>query len=212
MLRGHREATLAPDTRASTEHARAQMQHRVLTGVRSVAATRGADVADLVAIGYPDESTAIAAEEEAQRLADELIIQPDAIAAIVRTKDGKFKVTTNHHMVGSGATYGMLWGLLFGVLFFVPVFGMAVGAGLGALLGKLEKAGIDKEFQKQVRDLLQPGTSALFLVVEKGTPDKAVEALSKYGGTVLKSSLAPEAEQQLQEELHGSAAKQPVNA
>jgi uncharacterized membrane protein len=89
---------------------------------------------------------------------------------------------------------------------------MAVGAGLGALMGKLEKSGIDKEFQRQVRDLLQPGTSALFLVVEKVTPDKAVEALSKYGGTVLKSSLSREAEQQLQEELHGSAARQSVNA
>jgi uncharacterized membrane protein len=87
---------------------------------------------------------------------------------------------------------------------------MAVGAGLGALMGKLEKSGIDKEFQSQVRDMLQPGTSALFLVVEKVTPDKAVEALSKYGGTVLKSSLTHEAEQELQRELHGSAA-QPVS-
>ncbi len=169
-------------------------------------------MADLIAIGYPDETTAIQAEEEAQRLAADLIIQPDAIAAIVRTKDGKFRVTTNHHVVGAGASYGMLWGLLFGVLFFVPVFGMAIGAGLGALMGKLEKSGIDKEFQKQVRDLLQPGTSALFLVVDKVTPEKAVDALSKYGGTVLKSSLTREAERELQEELHGSAARQHVTA
>ena len=167
-------------------------------------------MAELIAIGYPDETTAIQAEEEAQRLAKDLIIQPDAIAAIVRTKDGKFKVTTNHHVVGAGASYGMLWGLLFGLLFFVPVFGMAVGAGLGTLMGKLEKSGIDREFQTQVRDMLKPGTSALFLVVEKVTPDKAVDALSKYGGTVLKSSLTKEAEEQLQEELHGSAARQPI--
>jgi len=80
---------------------------------------------------------------------------------------------------------------------------MAVGAGLGALFGKIEKSGIDKEFQQQVRDLLQPGTSALFVVVEKVTPDKAVEALSQYGGTVLKSSLSKETEKELQEALHG---------
>jgi uncharacterized membrane protein len=97
----------------------------------------------------------------------------------------------------------MFWGLLFGVLFFVPVFGMAVGAGLGALMGKVEKTGINKEFQNQVRDLVKPGTSALFLVVEKVTPDKAVEALSKFGGTVLKSSLSKDAENQLQDALHG---------
>ena len=167
-------------------------------------------MAELIAIGYPDETTAIEAEAEAQQLAKELIIQPDAIAAIVRTKDGKFKVTTNHHEVGMGASYGMLWGMLFGLLFFVPVFGMAVGAGLGALMGKLEKSGIDKEFQRQVREMLKPGTSALFLVVEKVTPDKAVAALSKYGGTVLKSSLSRETERELQEVLHGSAAQQPV--
>ena len=169
-------------------------------------------MADLVAIGYPDETTALKAEHEAQRLADELIIQPDAIAVIVHTKDGRFKVTTSHHMVGGGATYGMLWGLLFGMLFVVPVFGMAVGAGLGALMAKLEKSGIDKEFQNQVRDLLQPGTSALFLVVENDTPDKAIEALGKYGGTVLTSSLTHEAERQLQEELHGTAERQAVHA
>jgi hypothetical protein len=37
-------------------------------------------MADLVAIGYPDETTAMAAADEAHRLAKDLIIQPDAIA------------------------------------------------------------------------------------------------------------------------------------
>src|ERR671935_2419627 len=155
-------------------------------------------MAELIAIGYPDETTASLAEAEVQRLASELVIQPDAIATIVRDKEGKYHVSTSHHAVGGGATWGMFWGFLFGLLFFVPVFGMAVGAGMGAIFGKIEKSGIDKQFQEQVRDMLQPGTSALFIVVEKVTPDKAVEALSQYGGTVLKSSLSKESEQELQ--------------
>jgi hypothetical protein len=56
---------------------------------------------------------------------------------------------------------------------------------------------IDKQFQDQVRGMLKPGTSALFLMVEKVTPDKAVEAMSKYGGTVLKTSLSKEGEKDL---------------
>ena len=163
-------------------------------------------MATLVAIGYPDETTATAASLEAQRLAKDLIIQPDAIAAIIRDREGKFHVTTNHHAVGGGATWGMFWGLLFGMLFFIPFLGMAVGAGLGALMGKMTKGAISKEFQSQVRDLLQPGTSALFLVIEHATPDKAVESLSKFGGTVLKSSLPKETEAELQEALHSGAA------
>ena len=163
-------------------------------------------MADLIAIGYDDETTAAAAAAGVDQLTRDLIIEPDAVAVIVRDKDGKYKVTTSHHPVGAGASYGMFWGLLFGVLFFVPVFGMAVGAGLGALLGKVEKTGIDREFQEQVRDMVRPGTSALFVVVEKVTPDKAVEAMSRFGGTVLKSSLSKDAEHELQDALHGSRA------
>jgi uncharacterized membrane protein len=163
-------------------------------------------MADLIAIGYDDETTAALAEAEVQRLAKDLVIQPDAVATIVRTADGKYKVSTNHHAVGTGASWGMFWGLLFGLLFFVPVFGMAIGAGLGALMGKVEKSGLDKEFISQVREMLTPGTSALFVIVEKVTPDKAIEGLRQYGGTVLKSSLSKDAEAQLQEALHGAPA------
>jgi uncharacterized membrane protein len=163
-------------------------------------------MAELIAIGYPDEATAEEAAEEARRLSRDLIIEPDAIAVIVRDQEGKYHVHTSHHPVGTGATWGMFWGLLFGLLFFIPVFGLAVGAGLGALMGKITKTSIDQQFQDQVRGMITPGTSALFLMVEKVTPDKAVEAMSKFGGTVLKTSLSKEDEQNLQEALHGGSA------
>ncbi len=167
-------------------------------------------MADLIAIAYPDETTAAAAQVEAEKLADDLIIQTDAIASIVRDKKGDFKVSTNHHSVAGGTSWGMFWGLLFGMLFFVPFLGMAVGAGFGALMGKLNKDTVDQAFIEQVREAMKPGTSALFLVVEKVTPDKAVEALSKFGGTVLKSSLSKETEEELQKALHGADAPDPV--
>ena len=161
-------------------------------------------MSDLIAIGYPDETTAQAAADEAQRLAKTLTIEPDAVAIIVRDTEGKFHVHTSHHTVEDSTTWGMFWGLLFGVLFFVPFLGVAIGAGMGALMGKITQSGIDREFQDQVRDVLKPGTSALFLMVEKVTPDKAVDALSQYGGTVLKSSLSKEGEKALQDALHGN--------
>jgi uncharacterized membrane protein len=164
-------------------------------------------MADLIAIGYPDTTTALQAEDEVQRLAKDLVIQPDAVAAIIRNEDGKIKTITNMHAVGAGATWGMFWGFLFGILFFVPFFGMAIGAGMGALMGKITKSGIDRQFQDQVREMLKPGTSALFMVVEQMTTDKALESLSKFGGTVLKSSLSKEAEKELQDALHGSGSE-----
>jgi uncharacterized membrane protein len=161
-------------------------------------------VADLIAIGYDNEETAEQAAEEVYRLAHDLVIEPEAVAVIKRDSNGKYKVTTNHHLVTVGVTWGMFWGVLFGLLFFVPVFGLAVGGALGALFGTVDKIGIDKTFQQEVRDMLQPGTSALFLVVDKVTPDKAIASLSKYGGHVLKTSLSADAEQKLQEALGGA--------
>src|ERR1700760_899254 len=163
-------------------------------------------MATLIAIGYPDQATATAAADEARQLSKDLIIQPDAIAVINRDMDGSYHVQTSHHAVGGGATWGMFWGFLFGLLFFIPVLGMAIGAGMGALMGKFAKTSIDRQFQDQVRGLITPGTSALFLMIEKVTPDKAIDAMSKYGGTVLKTSLSRDDEKELQDALHGGQA------
>jgi len=54
--------------------------------------------------------------------------------------------------------------------------------------------------------MVKPGTSALFLMLEEATPDQALEAMSQYGGTVLKTSLSKDDEAELQEALHGSGA------
>jgi uncharacterized membrane protein len=160
-------------------------------------------MATLVAIGYPDQTTAEDARQTVSQLEAELIIQADQVASISRDLEGKYHVHTSHGGAGAGAgaVWGGFWGLLFGLLFFVPFAGWAVGAGMGALFGHLGEKGIDKAFQEQVRDYLKPGTSALFMVIEHATPDKAVAALEQYGGTVIKTSLSEEDTKRLQEAL-----------
>src|ERR1700756_1040006 len=164
---------------------------------------RSIRMATLVAIGYPDQGTAEQARQTVSRLESELIIQADQVAAISRDLEGKYHVHTSHGGGGTagGAAWGGLWGLLFGMLFFIPFAGWAMGAGMGALFGHMSEKGIDKAFQQQVRDYLQPGTSALFMVIEQVTPDKAIAALEQYGGTVIKTSLSEEDTKKLQEAL-----------
>src|SRR3989440_10259884 len=168
-------------------------------------------MATLVAIGYPDQVTAEQARQTVQQLESELVIQADQVAAITRDVEGKYHVHTSHGgaSAGAGAWWGGFWGMLFGLLFFIPFAGLAIGAGFGALFGHLGKNAIDKHFQEQVRDQVKPGTSALFLVIEKVTPDKAIAALSQYGGTVMRTSLSEEDTAKLQEAL---SSQQPVSA
>lgn len=160
-------------------------------------------MATLVAIGYPDQGTAEQARGTVARLESELIVQADQVAAISRDPEGKYHVHTSHGggSAAGGAVWGGFWGLLFGLLFFIPFAGWAMGAGLGAVFGHMSQKGIDKAFQEQVREYLQPGTSALFMVIEHATPDKAIAALEQYGGTVIKTSLSEEDTQKLQEAL-----------
>ena len=165
-------------------------------------------MATLVAIGYPDQGTAEQARDTVSRLESELVIQADEVAAISRDVEGRYHVLTSHGAGGTagGAIWGGFWGILFGLLFFIPVAGWAVGAGLGALFGHLSQKGIDKDFQQQVRDYVKPGTSALFMVIEQATPDKAIAALQPYGGTVIKTSLSDEDTRKLQDALRPAAA------
>ena len=143
-------------------------------------------MAMLVAIGYPDQVTAEQARQTVEGLEAELIIQADQVASISRDLEGKYHVHTSHG--GSSGVGGAWWGGFWGLLF-----------------GHLGKQGIDKAFQEQVRDYLKPGTSALFMVIEHVTEDKAVAALQQYGGTVIKTSLSEEDTKRLQEALEPGA-------
>jgi uncharacterized membrane protein len=160
-------------------------------------------MATLLAIAYPDQDTAENARATVWQLEEELTIEADEIAVISRDPDGRYQVHTSHSGVSTagGAIWGGFWGLLFGMLFLVPFAGWAAGAGLGALLGHFRDKGIDESFQNQVRDHMQPGTSVLFMVIEHAAPDKAISALQRYGGTVMKTSLSDEDAKRLQDAL-----------
>lgn len=160
-------------------------------------------MSDLLVIGYPDETTAAQAAALVEQLESDLLIQPDAVAVIRRDASGRFHVETNHHVVGAATTWGMFWGLLFGFLFFVPILGVAFGAALGGLAGLVDRSLVNREFAEKVRDLVQPSTSALFLMVEHVPSDKVVSSVARFGGTVLRSTLDSHTEVELQEALTG---------
>ncbi len=161
---------------------------------------------ELVAIGYSDAFTANAAMDDLESAARSLLIRPDEIAVIVRAEDGTLTSYANANIAAGNPTWAMFWGALFGMLYFVPLLGMPVGEDLGPLIRKVERSGIDLEFIERAREMLEPETSALFLLVENVTPDRVVEALERYGGTVLQCPLSREAERMLQEALHGRPA------
>ena len=108
----------------------------------------------------------------------ELIKVYDAASVTWPVGARKPKTRQLNNLVGAGAVGGMFWGMLFGLIFFVPLLGAAIGAGMGALTGALSDAGIDDDFIKSVRDQVEPGTSALFVMTSDAVMDKVREAFA----------------------------------
>ena len=121
---------------------------------------------------------------------------------MVRTEDGKTKVKQVTSLTGAGALGGAFWGMLIGLLFFAPWLGLAIGAVTGAIAGKFTDTGIDDKFIKEVGETIEPGHSALFLLVSKVTMDKVQPTLEEFDATVIQTSLSDDQEAKLRDMFH----------
>ena len=86
-----------------------------------------------------------------------------------------------------GAMSGALWGLLVGSLFGPAGFliGAGAGAASGGLVGKLVDVGLDDDWIKQVGEWIDPGSSALLLLVSHQVRPVVLRELSRFEGKVL---------------------------
>ncbi len=156
-------------------------------------------MSDLVAIAYPDVSTA---QQVAGNLGDAVkqhLIELEDVVVVERKDDGKVKLH-QPSLAGIGAAGGALWGGLIGLIFFMPLFGMAIGAAAGAATGALSDTGVDDKFMKKLGEELEPGKAALILLIRKVSADKILPEI-KIPGTVIQTSLSNEDEAALQAAL-----------
>jgi uncharacterized membrane protein len=170
-------------------------------------------MSEIIVLAFPEQHGAERVLAEIGRLQREKLIVVDDAATVVRGTDGKPKIKQATSLVGPGALGGAFWGMLIGLLFFVPFLGLAVGAITGALAGKFTDYGIDDTFIKEVSQSIEPGQSALFLLVREATMDKVLDALRPYGPQVIRTSLSKEQEARLREAFapDGAAATQPAD-
>jgi uncharacterized membrane protein len=160
-------------------------------------------MSDLIAITYKEEDSALGALNELTQLQKEHVIELEDAAVATMNQKGKVKVkqTLERQYTGTMATWGFFWGFLIGLIFGGPIFWGLATALLSGLLGKTADLGIDNKFIKEVGDSLEPGQSALFILVAKVTPDKVLPHLEKFGGEVRQTSLSKEDEEKLRKAL-----------
>lgn len=163
-------------------------------------------MSDLIVVGYNDEHQAEEVRLKLIKMQHEYLVDLEDAVVAVRDKEGKVKLHQIHNLTAAGAISGGFWGALIGLLFLSPILGAAIGAGAGAIGGTLSDIGIDDNFMKELAGTLQPGSSALFVLVRKMTPDKVLPQLQGMGGKVLQTSLSNEDEKKLQAALDAAKA------
>jgi uncharacterized membrane protein len=161
-------------------------------------------MSDLVVVGFDDETTAFEMRAALAKMQKEYLIDMGDVVVVTKDQEGKVKLHQAVNLTAAGAVGGSFWGMLIGMIFLNPLVGAAVGAGAGALSGKLSDVGIDDKFIKELGETLGNGSSALFVLVRKATPDKVLEGLKQFKGKVMKTSLTADKEAKLREVLEAS--------
>jgi uncharacterized membrane protein len=81
---------------------------------------------------------------------------------------------------------------------------MVGGAGCVAVLASV---GIGDDFVRQVKELMKPGTSAIFVLDDEGDMDVILHAIRGLGGTVLKTNVDLERAKLIQSTLAAPSAQ-----
>ena len=150
--------------------------------------------AHLWAIGYEDVCQA----RQARDVVNELGSPPTPLLLldtliVVRNSDGAYTLDPEPQHICANTAAGGILGALVGWILSVPALVAAVGA-LVAYAASLVGCGalIDKKFVEDVKTMMKPGTSALFVLDDVGDIEVILHRIRGVGGTVLKTNVDAE--------------------
>lgn len=154
-------------------------------------------MSNIIVITFDNEDEAKQVRKALKEVEHGGYLSLDDSAIVVRDQEGKYHVHNElDRGVKVGALGGGFLGLLLGVMF-APIGGLLLGAAAGGLIGSAFDLGISKKFIKDVEASMEPGTSALFVVVREADPTMALAALKPFKGEVYHTSLDPDDEDHL---------------
>jgi uncharacterized membrane protein len=145
-----------------------------------------------------------------RRLAEQrLVVVDDAALASWPAGQSKPSVRGVGGLTQPGALWGGFWGMLLALVFLAPIAGPVFGAGAGAVAALLADFGLEDDALKRVRDLVTPGTSALFVVSDGWAADTIAAALTPSAAGTLRFTLSDAQSRRLRDVL-GEEVARPV--
>jgi uncharacterized membrane protein len=184
------------------------------------------NMSELIVIGFQDTYRASEVLNELRRREWDWVVELDQAVVVRWDEQGKLRVQlcvdpTTHE----SALWARLWGSLLSLGLFIPatngmvaaVRNLAVGPGTVTTVGKgakwaasaampdgkwwKESLRISEEFVRDIGALIQPGDSAVFMLLRTPNVVSVLRQLRNYGGTLLRTSLSPEQENKVNAEF-----------
>jgi uncharacterized membrane protein len=144
----------------------------------------------LWAVGYQDMERAKRVRAEIARLSENHRLILHDTAVVVRFPDGCATLNGEPFVTATrfgGKTFAsFLAGFALGA---PPLTGPAVCSLVGRKAGSAADVGIDDDFIIEVKRLMQPGTSALFVLDHEVDMPAILKGIRSLGGTVLKTNV-----------------------
>lgn len=154
----------------------------------------------LMVIGFDHFDDASSAMKRLRTLEREGLVRFEDTAIVERDPDGTVHV--RNELSGTTEMAAAIGAVIGGFLTFAfPPAGIALGAALGAAVGTTLDTGVSPKFVDDVKDTLQPGRSALFLVIKESHADAVMAALREFRGDVIQTTLDSETEEALRQAL-----------
>src|SRR5262249_9538647 len=164
-------------------------------------------MSDLVVLDFDGVGTADEVLTKLRAMQKENLIDLEDACVVVHAEAGKVQVKQAVNLMSLGAARGLSSGMLIGALAWLLVLnplagtwvagGGLAGAGFGALSGSMADYGINDQFIKKLGKTIPKGSSALFLLIKRSTPDKVLPEIEPFKPRVLKTSLSHEQENKL---------------
>lgn len=160
----------------------------------------------LIAITYPSEVQARQTLDAVAQAQNAYLARLEDACIVTRDADGKAHLHQLVNTTATGGVGGAFWGTLIGLLFLNPLLGLVVGGASGAVGGAITDYGISDDFMRGLAKDIQPGSAALFLMLQDATLDRVLPELAHHGGSLLYTNLSKEIETQFAGQLDNRAA------
>ncbi len=183
-------------------------------------------MAELIVVGFKNDIyRASQVLDELGDLNDDWVVDLRDAVAVYRDAEGKLIMAKNYQPTArQGAGLGGTLGLLIGATLAIPftagasaavaagaiAAGALGGAALGATGGAIDASfwknefGIPEEFVEDVSVLVEPGSSAIYAILESDEPGVVTAKFQGYGGTILQTTLTSEQQAKIEKALHSA--------